>query len=254
MAEEALRGFGVLVTRPRPQASGLAEAIEAKGGEAIAFPVLEIHPRHPATVETEAHQLERPDIVVFVSTNAVRFGLPYTSDAAICAIGPATAAAIEESGLDVAIRPEGGFDSEHLLDEPALRDVEGQTVRIIRGTDGRELLASALRERGATVEYLCVYERRRPDYSQHELEQLASRWSSGDIDCVTVMSVASLTNLLALLPAELIERLAETPLVTPAARVIKEAHNQLPGWRHKLADGPQAGDMVRAIIELAQSG
>lgn len=254
MVSDVLKGFGVLVTRPRAQASELVAAIESAGGEAILFPVLEIHPRHAASVEAEANQLEKPDIVVFVSTNAVRFGLPYTGDAAICAIGPATAAAIEESGIDVAIRPEGGFDSEHLLAEPALQDVAGQTVRIIRGFDGRELLASTLRERGANVEYLCVYERRRPDYSARELEHLAARWSAGDIDCITVMSVASLNNLLALLPLENLEQLAETPLLTPAARVIKEAHNRLPGWQHKLADGPQAQDMVQAIIELAQSG
>ena len=254
MADDALRGSGVLVTRPRAQAGELVAAIESHRGAAIAFPVLDIQPRHPDTVETEAHQLEKPDIVIFVSTNAVRFGLPYTGDAAIGAIGPATAAAIGESGLEVSIRPADGFDSEHLLGDPALRDVAGQTVRIIRGTDGREVLAKTLRQRGAEVEYLCVYERRLPEYTGSELRELSSRFAAGDIDCVTVMSVASLTNLFELLPRECLEQLAKTLLVTPAARVIKEAHNLLPGWQHKLADGPQAGDMVDAIIELAQSG
>lgn len=254
MADGALHGFGVLVTRPRLQASELIAAIESEGGEAIPFPVLEIRPRHPETVEADAHRLEKPDIAIFVSANAVRYGLPYAADAAICAIGPATAAAIEESGLNVAIRSTEGFDSEHLLAEPALREVAGQTVRIIRGTAGRELLAESLRERGADVQYLSVYERRLPEYADHELQELASRWAAGDVDCVTVMSVASLTNLLKLLPTRCLDQLAETPLVTPAARVIKEAHNRLPGSRHKLADGPQAGEMIKAIIELAQSG
>ena len=254
MADGALQGVGVLVTRPRAQAGKLIAAIEAAGGEAIGFPVLEIAARHPELVEADANRLERPDIAIFVSANAVRYGLPFAGDAAICAIGPATAAAIEESGLDVSIRPEDGFDSEHLLAEPALQDVSGQTVRIIRGADGRELLADSLRERGANVEYLSVYERQIPRYSESELQELANRWLAGDIDYVTVMSVASLENLLQLLPAACLERLVTSVLVTPAARVLKEAHNRIPGPQHKLADGPQASDMVRAIIELAQPG
>jgi len=254
MVDRALRGIGVLVTRPRAQASELIAAIEAEGGEAIAFPVLEIAPRRPELVEADADRLEQPDIVIFVSANAVRHGLQFAGDAAICAIGPATAAAIEESGFAVSVRPKDGFDSEHLLAEPALQDVSGQNVRIIRGDDGRELLADTLRQRGANVEYLSVYERRLPQYRESELQELASRWQAGDIDFIAVMSVASLANLLELLPAACVERLGDSPLVTPAARVIKEAHNRIPGPRHKLADGPQASEMVRAIVELAQSG
>ena len=254
MSDGKLAGMGVLVTRPRVQAAELNSAIEADGGTAIAFPVLEITPRHPDVVARDANQLEHPDFVILVSANAVKYGLPYAADAAICAIGPATAAAIEESGLEVAIRPRDGFDSEHLLAEPALQDVSGQSVRIIRGSDGRELLAESLRERGANVEYLSVYERKMPRHNNAELERVANLWANGSIDCVTVMSLASFENLVELLPESCVERLGNTPLVTPAARVIKEAHDRFPGARHVLAEGPQASDMVRAIVESAQSG
>ncbi len=254
MADKSLNGSTVLVTRPARQAVELAQAIEAQGGRAIVFPVIDIAPLHPDTVAVAAHRLKPPDIAVFVSRNAVDFGLPYAGSAAIAAVGPATARAVEESGYEVAIRPAAGFDSEHLLASPALADVAGQTVRIIRGTTGRELLGKTLAERGADVEYLAVYERRLPEYEPSELDAIAARLERGELGAIVVMSVESLRNLLTLLPPRSVSMLPKVPLVTPAERVIKECHHRLPGSRPTLAAGPQASDMVRAIIALAASG
>ncbi len=254
MGSEPLSGFSVLVTRPAGQAAELARAIEAEGGTPVVFPVIDIAPLPPDAVAVAAHRLKPPDIALFVSRNAVHHGLAYADSAAIGAIGPATARAIEESGHEVAIRPDGGFDSEHLLASSALADVAGQTVRIIRGTNGRELLGKTLAERGADVEYLAVYERRLPEYEQAELAAVASRLERGEIQAITAMSVESLRNLHALLPPSGVAALPKVPLVTPAERVIKECHVRFPGSRPTLAAGPQASDMVRAIIALAASG
>ncbi|MDJ0699812.1 MAG: uroporphyrinogen-III synthase [Woeseiaceae bacterium] len=254
MSDKRLNGAAVLVTRPSGQAGELVQAIEAEGGTAVVFPVIDIAPLHPDAVAAAAHRLKPPDIALFVSRNAVRHGLPYAGSAAIGAIGPATARAIEKSGCEVTIRPETGFDSEHLLASPALADVAGQTVRIIRGTTGRELLGKTLAERGAHVEYLSVYERRLPQYDQAELDAVTAQLERGTIGAITVMSIESLRNLLALLPPRGLAALPKVPLVTPAERVIKECHERIPGSRPTLAAGPQASDMVRAIIALAASG
>ena len=149
-----LDGVGVLVTRPQRQADGLVAAIESRGGVAIRFPVIEARPHPQADVIAMAETLHIPDIVIVVSANAVRFGLRFAGDAAIAAVGPATARSVENSGRQVDIRARDGFDSEQLLATPELQDVAGKVVRIIRGNGGRELLASTLRERGATVESL----------------------------------------------------------------------------------------------------
>ncbi|NIA27866.1 MAG: hypothetical protein GWP02_07390 [Desulfobulbaceae bacterium] len=42
-------------------------------------------------------------------------------------------------------------------------------------------------------------------------------------------------------------------LMTPAARVIKEALGRFPGIPATLAEGPQANDMVRAIAEYGKT-
>ncbi|MEN8261729.1 MAG: uroporphyrinogen-III synthase, partial [Pseudomonadota bacterium] len=218
-----LSGVGVLVTRPRAQAAELIEAIQEKGGDAICFPVIEIVPRDSTEIVKDAAALPNPDIAIFVSPNAVAHGLPYASGAAKAAIGPATAAAIRFAGQTVEIKPSQGYDSESLLAEPALSDVAGKQVRIIRGGNGRKLLADTLKKRGAIVNYLPVYERKLPTVSPELLVEVEAIWREGKINAITLMSVETLKNLGTLLPLCCARQLENMPLVTPAARVIKEA-------------------------------
>lgn len=251
MADGELAGVGVLVTRPKRQATALVDAIEEKGGSALCFPAIEVVARDKATISADADALQSPDIAIFVSPNAVQYGLSWAGSAAIAVIGPATAAAIEAAGRKIDVRPASGYDSEHLLAQFDAQQMHGKVVRIIRGNSGREHLADSLRERGATVEYLPVYTRRAPKYAASELDQLEESWRSGNINVVTAMSVETLTNLIALLPVWCRSQLAQTPLVTPATRVIEKALELIPGIPATLARGPQAFDMVRAIVDCA---
>ncbi len=253
-----LLGVGVLVTRPRAQASELVETIVRKGGTAICFPVIDIVPRDEVEVTAAAAALPSADIAIFVSQNAVEHGLCHAAGAAKAAIGSATANAIRAAGETVNIDPGRGYDSESLLAEAALRDVSGKQVRIIRGGDGqqgsgRELLADTLRERGAIVNYLPVYERRLPAVSADQLLEVETAWRDGKINAITLMSVETLNNLATLLPEWCAEQLGSVALVTPAARVIKEALGHYPASRPALASGPQATAMVDAIIAIQKN-
>lgn len=250
MTEEPLAGIGVLVTRPRTQAKALVDAIERHGGQAFCFPVIEIVPRDPQEIRDAVAAQSSPDIVIFISRNAVEHGIRHTNGALIAVIGPATADAVRAAGRVVDIQPSSGYDSEHLLAEPLLRDVSGKHVRIIRGSQGRELLAEELRARGATVDYLSVYERRLPEADLDTLAELERRWRQGAINVITVMSVESLANLVRILPEWCAAQVASTPLVTPSGRVLKETLDRYPASRPALAAGPGADDMVQAIIAL----
>ena len=248
MTDLPLAGIGVLVTRPEHQAGSLVAAIERNGGTAILFPALQIVARDAALVAADAGALPQPDIAIFVSSNAVRFGLQYVAGAQIAVVGPATAEAVLAAGRSVDIRAPEGYDSEHLLSALQDIDVTGKIVRIIRGQDGRELLADSLQERGATVQYLAVYQRRSPDYSADEIESITAKWRSGSIAVVTAMSVATFVNLVSLLPETTRRMLARTPLVTPAERVIKEALKRYPELPTTQSAATDADAIVSAII------
>ncbi len=256
MSDSPLDGFGVLVTRPEHQADELATAIEDAGGEAIRFPVIDIEPLDAIDVNRCAETLPAADITIFISANAVIFGLAFVNgdQTRIAAIGPTTKSVIESAGRQVDIFPAQGFDSEHLLTEAGLQDVSGKTIRIIRGDSGRELLADTLRDRGATVDYLSVYRRATRLYSPNLLTGLEHRWRDGQVNCVLAMSVDSLDRLLEILSAECRELLEKTPLVTPSARVMQTASDKIPEAKITLAESPQTDDMVRALIACRQSG
>ena len=255
MSDASLKGFGVLVTRAEHQAGELATAIEDAGGEAIRFPVIDIEPLEAVDVNRCLETLPSADITIFISTNAVICGLPYTigDETTIAAIGPGTKSAIESAGRQVDIFPAQGFDSEHLLAEGELQDVAGKNIRIIRGDSGRELLANSLRERSATVDYLPVYRRLTRSYSPNLLAGLEHRWRDGQVNCVLAMSVDSLDKLLEILPAGCRELLEITPLVTPSARVLQTASDRIPEAKISLAKSPNTDDMVRALIACRRS-
>jgi uroporphyrinogen-III synthase len=249
MSKAPLAGYGVLVTRAEHQAGELAAAVEQAGGSAVRFPVIEMQGRDEDVLLQECASLPDADIAVFASPNAVRFGrAAVTGGVRIAAIGPATEAALLDAGYPVDIPPGGGFDSEHLLAEAALRDVRGKTIRIVRGDRGRELLAATLRDRGARVDYVSVYRRLPARHSPEELSDLERLWRAGGIDCVTVMSVESLDNLLTVLPRYCLDALPDTPLVTQSARVIQTAADRIPAVQAVLAPGPLPADMLRALI------
>ena len=256
MTARPLAGSGVLITRPEHQAGELVDAVEAAGGTAIVFPVLRIEGRDRHAIEVEAQSLPAADIVIFTSRNAVEhgFGVHAGGTSRIAAIGPATASAIEAAGGRVDIGPGSGFDSENLLQSPQLQDVAGRNVRLVRADTGRELLADTLKARGARVDYLAVYRRLPAQPSPDELQRLDARWRRGEIRAVIIMSVESFEHLNTLLPADLRDLLRGTPLVTPSRRVIQTIADKIPGSPAFLASGPQAADMLRALIAAIAPG
>jgi uroporphyrinogen-III synthase len=161
----------VLVTRPAGQAQGLCEQLEQAGFAAIHVPGIAISdPVDDRALVTLIPVLEQYQLAVFVSSNAVRHGLErllqqrsWPARTAIATVGSSTTAAVEALGLKVSHVPEQEFSSEGLLALPALRNMTGQRVVILRGNGGRDTLHETLTARGAQVEYVEVYRRSCPE-------------------------------------------------------------------------------------------
>ena len=188
-----LPGLNVLVTRPPAQATRLSTAIRQMGGNPIALPLLDICPLPPTTqIKQALAQLDQVDFLIFVSANAVMFGLPYLAEIPasllVGAIGQATAERLRAAGIHAELVPTQ-FDSEGLLALPQLQALQGKAVLIVRGKGGREKLAESMRARGARVRYVEVYRRACP------------RWTESDVhtaqraDVITVTSSEALENL-----------------------------------------------------------
>jgi hypothetical protein len=68
-----------------------------------------------------------------------------------------------------------------------------------------------------------------------------------------IMSVASLDNLIEILPNYCRGQLRKTRLVAPSARVIQTALERIPGATGILSAGPGATEMTGALIASLQS-
>jgi uroporphyrinogen-III synthase len=220
-----LAGTGILVTRPREQATMLARLIRDAGGEPILFPALEIEPLPQTAISSFLERLKHFDLFIFVSPNAVRIALPnilkhegLPPRARVAALGPATAAELKKFELRNIISPQEGFDSEALLGELSMMPLQGGQVLIVRGQGGRELLAEQLRSRGAIVEYLECYRRIKPDRDLGEL--LLS--SDGAKACLATSSVI-VENLFAMAGAAERSWLCNMPFFVPHPRVAAAA-------------------------------
>jgi len=239
-----LTGVTVLVTRPVPQAEALCARIRLAGGEAVAFPTIAIE-ELSSTPEFQA-----TDWLIFISMNAVRYGLSRLrrdANTRIAAIGKATADALTERDVRVDAMPKERASSEALLEHPAFADVARKSVLIVKGEGGRELLQDALTQRGARVDALEVYRRVCPKPDSGVVAELERRWRDEGISVVTLTSVATLENLLALLSDSGRSLLKATPFLTLSERIAAAARNEGIAGECVLARGGDDAAIVGAI-------
>jgi uroporphyrinogen III methyltransferase / synthase len=163
-----LHGEVVAVTRARAQASGLAGRLRELGAEVVETPAIRIEPR-----PVEGELLEAVDrigeyaLVCFTSPNGVglffetlastRRDARALAGATVAAIGPGTAAALVEHGIRADIVPER-FLAEALVEALEPVEVDGRRVLVARAAEARSVLPDALRERGAVVDDVALYE------------------------------------------------------------------------------------------------
>lgn len=258
-AQRPLAGVGVLVTRPAHQAGRLCALIEAAGGRALRFPVLEIlDPLDSGPLLALIGRLDEFDVAIFISANAVnkamnlitaRRALP--PHLKLAAIGKGSARELEHFGRPADICPRERFDSEALLDMEEMRQVAGKRIVIFRGEGGRELLADTLRARGALVEYAEVYRRGRPNA---DVNELLHRWARGEIQVITVTSNESLRNLFDMVGKLGQQWLRKTPLVVVSERGAVLAREL--GFKQPPIVAAEAGDeaLIEAITAWRQGG
>jgi uroporphyrinogen III methyltransferase/synthase len=202
-----LAGVTVAVTRARAQASGLSARLRSLGAAVVEAPAIRI-----VALEGPAPDLGGYDLVCLTSPNGVRILFDRLSAAGedaralagttVAAIGPGTAAALAGRGIDADVIPERST-GEGLLDALAGRPTrpwEGGRALVARAAEARDTLPDGLRERGAEVDVLALYETVVEDLSPAQLEAL------GRADYVTFTSSSTVKNLIAAAGIAALER------------------------------------------------
>jgi uroporphyrinogen III methyltransferase/synthase len=193
-----LQGRRVVVTRARAQASSLSAALRALGAETIELPSIRIVPRIETDEVRDAIAAIRGyELICLTSANGVNLlfealgsaGLDARAlaGARIAAVGPGTARALAEHGVIADVVPERSV-AEGLVEALAAVEVEGRSVLVARPAAARDVLPDTLRERGAEVDVVALYETVREDPQPAALEAVRAA------DYVTFTSASSVRN------------------------------------------------------------
>jgi uroporphyrinogen III methyltransferase/synthase len=161
-----LFGQRIAVTRARGQADALSGKLRALGADAIELPTVEIQPAADyAPLDRAIADLASYDWLIFTSVNGVRFFLDRLDRsgtdlralrARICAIGPATRAAIEALHLKVDVMGKE-YVAEGLLQALAAYPLEGARILLPRAAVARDLVPVELARRGAHIDVVEAY-------------------------------------------------------------------------------------------------
>jgi uroporphyrinogen III methyltransferase/synthase len=170
-----LHGRRVVVTRARAQASGLALTLTGLGAEVVELPAIRIESR----IDTDEVRRAIDDVysyalvcltspngadLLFEAMAAAGRDARALANATVAAIGPGTAAAVRRNGVIADVIPEESV-AEALIDALAEVELEGRPVLVARAAEARDVIPAALRERGAEVDVVALYETvaERPD-------------------------------------------------------------------------------------------
>lgn len=204
-----LFGKRILVTRTSEQAGRFAELLEGQGAKVLEIPLIEIvPPKSWEPLDQAIGRLESYQWVIFTSANGVdaffrrlrerRQDARRLGAARICAIGPATAEALERHAVIPDVVP-AEFRAEGVIEALKPYDLQGVKILLPRAEVARDLLPKDLERRGATVEVVPVY---RTVQSSTAREVLKPLLQDRKIDLVTFTSSSTVTNFVEALAKE----------------------------------------------------
>jgi uroporphyrinogen III methyltransferase/synthase len=204
-----LRGKRVLVTRTRDQASELSRLLAQQGAEPVELPTIEIEelPDY-AELDNLLSRLSQYDWIIFTSANGVEIffrrlqaqglDLENLPGIQVCAIGPATAAALEKWGRKADYIPQE-YIAESILAGLKERGVSGCRILLPRADKARPELVQGLRQLGATADEVITYRTVPARGFTPALKEL----QEGRIDIITFTSSSTVRHLVAMLEGEL---------------------------------------------------
>lgn len=257
-----LASLRVLVTRPQNRADDLIAAIIERGGSAVHIPLLAVTPldkQRDAAIWQQTKQrildLDRYRRVIAISVNAVHYGLAWIDNywpqlpqgIVWYGIGAATIATLAQRDIIAQSHADGtaAMNSEALLSLPALQQLDGERVLILRGIGGRETLAAVLRERGAQVDYAECYRRAEPVLNDEQLAQLQRMV----FDAICVNSHETLQNLWRSLQPAAQALVQKHALIVPSGRV-GEAARELGFARIIIAANAGTAATIDALMKV----
>jgi len=199
--ERPLFGKRVIVTRSREQASDFSVLLEKNGAEPIEFPTIEtVRPKDWKEIDRAIKNLPKYDWAIFTSVNGVKYfverlkkfdkDIRELKGIKICAIGPATAKAIEDLGIKVDLVPKE-YRAESIIAGLGKNKIKGKRFLLPRALKAREVLPEEIKRLGGKVDVVSAYRTIKPKEKTDEIRKMLEEKK---IDVVTFTSSSTVEN------------------------------------------------------------
>jgi uroporphyrinogen-III synthase len=233
-----LAGRHIIILRHQEQAKPLFNKVLKYKGKPYVVPILEAVPLNISLDNEISEILQDAKMVIVVSANAViHTPLPlirilqstHTSKQ-ILSMGSATSKILKHNDIKIFFTAPPGSTSETLLEQDFLADtaIRGNPVVLLAGEGGRTVLADALQQRGAKIDWIKTYSLQS---SSIALSPLYRGWQNHWC-CFVAMSNRTIENLLALTPDNYLDWLKKCLLVVISPRLQQQASEW--GFQHVL--------------------
>ncbi len=204
-----LFGRRIVVTRAREQASEFLSRLSELGAQCIQFPTIKVVPPQSwDALDRAIRHLDRYQWILFTSVNGVRYffeRMGYYGDDArslggimIGAIGPKTAQALREKGIEPDLVP-AEYRAEAIVEAMKELGMKGKRVLLPRAAVAREVLPIELARMGAIVDEVPAYDTVRPDQDTGYVKELLKNRA---VDMVTFTSSSTVRNFADMFKAE----------------------------------------------------
>jgi uroporphyrinogen III methyltransferase/synthase len=223
-----LFGKRIVVTRAKGQADALSSRLVALGAGVVEMPTIQIEPAADyGPLDNAISQLIAYDWLIFTSANGVRFFVDRLDRSLIdfrsfrgriCAIGPATAAAVEALHLKVDLMAKE-YLAEGLVKAFKLHELEATRILLPRAAVARDLVPVELGQRGAKVDVVEAYRTVLPDNAAEQAREIFGE--ARKPDWITFTSSSTVQNFVSVAGADALAgvRVASIgPITTRTAR------------------------------------
>ncbi len=232
--------------RPQGQHDTLRSAATRLGARTVALSPWRLVLRADETTRAQLAEAAGCDRLVFTSPSAAQAAarlLPLSQllPGNVVAVGEGTARVLRQHGARQVQAP-SRMDSEGLLALPAMQQLQGLRVALVTAPGGRGMIAGQVVERGAQLLRVDVYDRVPLALGAATVSRLQALQGPA---VLVVSSGEALHSVLPQLPAELLARWQQDPIVTASARLADLAGSLGFANRH-IAAGPMPAQLASA--------
>lgn len=245
-----LQNKTVMIPRGKAHAKSFSELVAKVGGIPVEIPLIAFR---PVAATEELHEIinniHTYDWIIFTSNVTVETLYSFIKKPVyfpkIAVIGDKTRQVLENRGVKVDFTP-GHYVAEQFFEEFHSHIHKGSRVLIPKGNLARDYIASSLKNQGASVDEVVIYETYLPDDSRDKLIHMLR---TGSLDILTFTSPSTIDHFMEIVEGHQLQNQIEQCIVACIGPVSMRKAEDWGLTVHAVPEKYTVEEMLKSVIE-----